>query len=464
MKDEVGERKERILVEISGDKLRAYITLSVKEEELSSPALLKEIVMKLYSAGVVYGIKKSTLFQGFCNHRKLLAAEGRVPVHGEDSVIRMYQLKEFKPSIKEDGKVDYYEMNLINRVEEGEWLGEWTEPTKGIPGKTVTGETIPSRPGRRYIPKYDRKSVKEVCGNGITTLHSLVKGAVHYQGDKIYVSSLLEIAENVDFKTGSLNFDGFISVRGTVADNFTVAAEKDIEILGNLGVGGVQEIESRLGSVFIKGGIAGKNKAVIKSTRNLYTKFISDATIVCEGDVHISSYCFNSNITARQVFVDSPNGQIVGGKIQADMRVAAPFIGNPTEKRTLVTVKGFDRKKLKEDMEQLQEEIMELKENIVKEKQEVYLYSHTLTGNDRDLEKYRNAMEACQKLKDRLSSAQKELKALLGYLKIKGEGEITAQKKVYPNTRLELRNERLEIRRETLAASFYFLNGEIKEI
>ena len=74
------------------------------------------------------------------------------------------------------------------------------------------------------------------------------------------------------------------------------------------------------------------------------------------------------------------------------------------------------------------------------------------------------AMEACQKSKDRLNSAQKELKALFGYLKIKGEGEITAQKKVFPNTRLELRNERLEIRRETLSASFYFLNGEIKEI
>ena len=46
----------------------------------------------------------------------------------------MYQLKELKPEIKEDGKADYYEMNLINRVKEGSWLGERTDPNGGHSG------------------------------------------------------------------------------------------------------------------------------------------------------------------------------------------------------------------------------------------------------------------------------------------------------------------------------------------
>lgn len=460
-----GEIRERISIEISGDKLRAYVTLCVKEEELDGPALKKEIVMELYNEGIVFGIKKSILFHKLVNHRELLIAEGITPVNGEDSVLKMYQSKEFKPEIKEDGRVDYYEMNLINRVGEGEWLGECTDPTKGIPGKTVTGETIPALPGKKYIPKYDKKSVRAIYENGITTLYSLVKGALHYQGETVYVSSLLEIAENVDYKTGNLDFDGFISVKGTVADNFTVAAEKDVEILGRLGVGSVREIESRRGSIFIKGGIAGKNKSIIKSTRDLYTKFISDATILCEGDVHVSSYCFNSNIVARQVIVDSPNGQIVGGNIQADMKVAAPFIGSTGEKRTLVSVRGFDRKKLKADMEQLQEKLVELKDNMVKEKQELFLYSHAAHADDeKNMDKYRDAMISYQESKDGLNGLQKELKTIIGYLKIKGEGEITIHKKVYPNTRLELKNQGLEIRRETLSACFYIQNGEIKEI
>jgi hypothetical protein len=45
-----GEEKERIGVEISGEELSAYITLNVKEEELSGAAmvaLIKEAIAKV---------------------------------------------------------------------------------------------------------------------------------------------------------------------------------------------------------------------------------------------------------------------------------------------------------------------------------------------------------------------------------------------------------------------------------
>ena len=78
----------------------------------------------------------------------------------------------------------------------------------------------------------------------------------------------------------------------------------------------------------------------------------------------IGFYCLNSNIVAKQVIIESPQGQIIGGNIQADMRVAAPFIGNAAEKRTTVSVKGFDRKLLKATLEQLQEKLLTIKNKI----------------------------------------------------------------------------------------------------
>ncbi len=456
--------KERVSVEVSGDKLSAYITLCVREEELQQLPLVREIVMKLNKQGIVFGIKKSVLFQGLCNHKKLLIAEGIAPVDGEDSILRMYELKELKPEIKEDGKADYYEMNLINRVNAGEWLGERTEPTKGIPGKTVKGEIIPASAGKRYPLLYDKNTVKEVCEEGVTTLYALIKGAVHYKGDRISVSNLLEITEDVDFKTGNIDFDGFLTIKGTVADNFSVVADKDVEILGNFGIGSVKEIESRCGSVYIRGGIAGKNRAVVKSTRDLYTRYVSDATILCDGDVHISSYCLNSNIMARQVIVESPGGQIIGGNIQADMRVAAPFIGNAAEKRTTVSVRGYDRKLLKTTLEQLQEELLTLKSKLARSRQEVFIYSYPhKAGEAGCMEEYEKAREAYIKLKDGVHCLEKELRTVAGYLRIKGEGEISIFKKVYPNTLLEIKNGKKEIRQETLATCFYVQNGEWKE-
>ncbi len=458
-----GELKERIHVEVSGDRLSAYITLCVREEELNQSFLVREIVMELNKHGVVFGIKKSVLFGGLCNHRRLLVAEGVPPVNGEDSTISMYKLKEFKPEIKEDGKADYYEMHLINRVNEGEWLGERTEPTNGTPGKTVKGETLPASPGKRYPLVYDKNTVREAHGNDVTTLHASIRGAVHYQRDRISVSNLLEISENVDFKTGNIDFDGFLTIKGTVADNFSVVANKDVEILGNFGVGSVKEIESRGGSVYIKGGIAGRNKAVVKSTRNLYTKYVSDATILCEGDVHIGFYCLNSNIVAKQVIVESPKGQIIGGNIQADMRVAAPFVGNTAEKRTMISVRGFDRKLLKETLEQSQEKLLALKSKLARAKQEVFIYSCSHEVNAGQLEEYEKSREAYLKLKDEVSGLENELRTITGHLRIRGEGEISIHKKVYPNTLLEIKGETKEIRRETLSTCFYVQNGELKE-
>jgi len=66
-----------------------------------------------------------------------------------------------------------------------------------------------------------------------------------------------------------------VTIKGTVADGFSVVAVKDVEILGTIGIGSVKEVVSKEGSIYIKGGIAGKNKAVIKAKKDVYTKYIS---------------------------------------------------------------------------------------------------------------------------------------------------------------------------------------------
>ena len=58
-----GELKKRVDVEISGDGLSAYITLYVREEELNQLPLIREIVVELNKLGIVFGIKKSVLFE-----------------------------------------------------------------------------------------------------------------------------------------------------------------------------------------------------------------------------------------------------------------------------------------------------------------------------------------------------------------------------------------------------------------
>lgn len=462
-----GEMKERISVEISSDELKAYIKLCVNQSELIGDAkvrLIKDIMQKLSDSGVVFGIKSEVLVNGLCNDKQILVAEGIPPENGEDSVVKMYEMKEAKPEVKEDGKVDHYELNLINKAKIGDWLGERKDPSPGIPGKSVKGSVIPAMPGKNYPLFYDRSSVREEYENGVTTLYALRNGAIHYDGDRISVSNYLEIVGDVDFKTGNIEFDGYLTVKGSVEDNFTVEATKDIEILGDYGIGSVKEVISKQGSIYIKGGIAGKNKAVIKSKRDIYTKFISDATIICEGSVHVGFYCINSNITAREVILESSKGQIIGGNIQAEIKVVSSIIGSPSEKRTLISVKGFDRNVLKEKLEKIINKIEALKNELAKIKQELSIYTNVSQLTSDQKARFVHVQQEFFKIRDELKYCEEERKITSNALRAKGEGEITILKKAYTGVTLEIKNVIKEIENSVINTTFYIQDGDIKQI
>ncbi|MCX8128912.1 MAG: FapA family protein [Clostridia bacterium] len=462
-----GEIKERITVDISSDELKAYITLCVMETEIQSDKkalLAKEILKKLGENGVVFGVKHDVILNQLCNNKQILIAEGIPPVNGEDSIIKMYELREPKPEAKEDGNVDHYELNLINKVQAGEWLGERTDPTLGTPGKSVRGDTVMPMPGKKYPILFDKRSVREVYENGVTTLKALFDGAVFYEGERVGVSNHLEITGNVDFKTGNIDFEGFLTVKGSIEDNFSIAADQDVEVLGDYGVGSVREIVSREGSIYIKGGIAGKNKAVIKSQKDIYTKFVSDATIVCEGSVHIGFYCLNSNIVAKEVILDSPKGQIIGGNIEAEIKVVSSIIGSASEKRTVISVKGFDRNFLRDRLEKVISRAEVMKNDLNKCKQEIAIFSgaQELTREQNSI--YEHTKDRFFDLKKDLKHLEDEKKALVNYLKTHGEGEIAILKKAYPATVLEIKKIVKEINVVTTNTSYYVQDGELKEL
>lgn len=465
--EKFGELKERISVIVSKDELKAYVKLSVPESELVGDAklkLAKEITEKLKENGIIFGIKHDVLVGELCNNKQILIAEGIPAENGEDSIIKMYELKEVKPEIKEDGKVDYYELSLINKVQAGDLLGERIDPTPGVPGRTVRGKVINPIPGKKHPLEYDKSSVGERYQDGVTTLYALRSGAVHYEGDKISVSNHLEIPGDVDFKVGNINFDGYVTIKGTVEDNFVVEATRDIEILSEYGIGSVREIKSTNGNISIKGGIAGKNKAVIKCKGDLYTKFVSDATIVCEGSVYIDLYCKNSNIIAKEVILDSPKGQIIGGNVQAEIKVVSSILGSTSESKTTVSVKGFNRDELKGKLETIISEIENMKNEMEKLKQEISALSINTKLTDVQRDRFMQAQSEFFSIKDKIRELENNKRIITNALRTKGEGEITVLKKVYPGVVLEIKNIMKKIDKSILTTSFFIQNKEIKQL
>ena len=61
-------------------------------------------------------------------------------------------------------------------------------------------------------------------------MYSLKNGAVNYVGDSIAVYDVMEVKGDVDFNIGNIDFNGYVNIKGTIEENFSVKARDDIEI------------------------------------------------------------------------------------------------------------------------------------------------------------------------------------------------------------------------------------------
>lgn len=461
-----GELKEKMTIEISPNNSSATVTFNLTDTELDKnnrQNLLKELYSVLEQKGIIVGIKTECLNGELHSGVPYLIAEGTPPVDGNDAVMKTYELQEARPEVREDGRVDYYELKLINRVNVGDWLGERIEATEGVPGKSIKGEPIKPVKGKTILFSYDKNSVQEIYNNGRTILYSRFNGAVSYTNGKLSVSNHLEISGDVGLSTGNIKFDGNITIKGSVSDGFSVEATKDIEINSALGLGSVRSIVSTGGSIYIKGGISPKGKAEIKAAKNVFIKFVDNANIICGGIAHIGYYSLNSNITAKEVVMDASNGQIIGGYTKADIKVSAPIIGSDAERKTIVEVLGFNRQAMLEALEGLLHKISELKNDQQRLKQ-LLNSADTAKMNQYQKKDHNDMNERLYSVRDDIKNLEDERKNIAEYLKAHGEGEIAITKRVHPNSVLVIKGQTNEITSAILATTFYFQDGEVKQL
>lgn len=461
-----GELRERITLDMAPDNFSATATFNLSKEDLDPDkrqGIMKELHTLLEQKGIVFGIKNDFFTDELHSGIPYSVAEGIRPVDGNDAVIKMYEMQDAKPEVRDDGRVDFYELKLINRVNAGDWLGERVEATDGIPGRSVKGELLKPVRGKTLQFAYDKNSVQEVYHNGRTVLYSRFNGAVSYINGKISVSNHLEISGDVGLSTGNIKFDGYLTIKGSVGDGFSVEATKDIEINSTLGLGSIKSVISSSGSIYIKGGISPKNKAEIRAAKNVFIKFVDNANITCGGIAHIGYYSLNSNIRAKEVVLDASNGQIIGGNIKADIKISAPIIGSEIERKTVVEVSGFNRPAMLEKLEGLLRKISELKSEQQRLKQLVSSADTSKMDPVRKKE-YNDASERIFFIRDDIKNLEDERKNIAEYLKAHGEGEIAAAKRIHPNSTLIIKGQINEVTSTTLAATYYFQDGAVKQL
>ena len=393
----IGYIKPRIEVLISGNEMEARVKLNITAEEFADnpKKIYSETVSALHSMGITEGIDPQ-LGDNLIIQKEIVAAKGVIAIDGQDAKISYFQLSEKRPLVKDDGKVNMYDMQLINNIKVGDWLGEKMPPSHGKPGKTVTGKVITPKTGMDLNLKYDRKTIAEYAEDNVVVLRALVNGAVKYDMGRITVDDHLVIPGDVCFETGNIDFNGHVTIEGTVKDGFSVAADGDIAILNVLGIGMAESIVSRKGSIFIKGGIYGKNISSISANKNVYVKYCNETTITAGEDINIGFYSLDSNLTAKTISLDPIYGKIIGGTITAQIQVTAGTIGSKSEKKTTISINGFDRQEITRTFDNLLISFKDLLQRASKIKSQIETWEYYMSGAEyANMDEYNQFQPLC---------------------------------------------------------------------
>lgn len=318
----------------------------------------------LREQGVAYGIDEELL-----NHlpedqkryfRLFPVAKGKNALQGKDGYIEEFfeRAIERKFAVDEHDRVDYTSLNLFQSVEKGDVICQAVLPTQGDPGRTVLDQEIPAKDGKA-VSLYKGLNT-ELSPDGTKLLASQA-GHVEFSGSSFQVRSVLEIAENVDYSTGNINYMGDVHIRGNVCGGFSVRS------MGNVTIDGVIESGSvdAAGNLVVAKGIVGSSQSIIRARRNVYARYLENTIVHVGENLHADCIVNSSIFCDGEIQVCSGRGIIIGGKIRASRKVSAKIIGSKMESQTAIFLGGlpsaeYEINNLKMKIEEFDDELEKL--------------------------------------------------------------------------------------------------------
>lgn len=314
----------------------------------------REEFMREFSArGICYGFDDAAI-DAFLKNRPyctdVVLVRGIAPVHGTDAKIEYFFNTDpkIKPTLNEDGTVDFFNLNTINHCQKGDLLARLTPETFGESGKNVKGELIKPR---------DVKKLRLSYGHNIdanedkTEIYSAVSGHVSFVEGKVFVSNVFTV-ENVDNSVGNIDYDGSVCVNGNVCENFTIKAKGSIEVKGVVEGAYLEAGEN----ITIARGMNGMHKGVLKAGGNIVAKFFENASVTAGGFVEAGSIMHCTVNAGTDIRVTGKKGFIAGGRVCASNTIEVKNLGSPMGADTVVEV-GMDTT-VKTTVQERQKEIV----------------------------------------------------------------------------------------------------------
>lgn len=313
------------LVRISEDKLEATATLYARDAQ-GAAVTAEGMVQILAGQGVNFGLQLERIVAGLAQAQAsgkavegVVVAQGQAPVHGENGRLELLCGEHAcQEPPDEHARIDYRHRALFAVAEKGQDVARLRPPTKGVPGRDVSGAVVPARDGAPFRVALG-KNVEALESGAL--MRAKIPGVVLVAKGSLDVSELLSIPGDVDYGTGNIELAlGSVRVGGTVRTGFTVKAPGQILVEGMVESARV----SAGGDVIVRGGIfmAGDEAAFVEAGGSVSASFTHNAMIQAGGDVTValsmvgSKTNKGSRVTSGGFLrVSDPKGRIMGGTV-----------------------------------------------------------------------------------------------------------------------------------------------------
>ncbi len=424
-----------VSVNVSPDKMKAYIVLHAPEggNQLS----YEQILEALSRSGVVHGINRTTLetISKYPVYSEMIClAEGTPSANGQNGKIEFhFDIKmERKPTILEDGRVDFRELNLIQSVRKGQKLCTLVPPLPGTRGRTVAGIELPVLDGKPASLPRGRNI--EVSEDG-QSLISTIDGEVNFIDGKVNVFANYEVPADVDNSTGNVSFVGNVAVRGNVLSGFAVEAGGNVEIWGVV----EGAIIKAGGDIILRRGMQGLGKGMLISGGDIIARYIEHSNIEAKNNIKSEAIMHSNVKCGNKLELSGKKGLLVGGICKVGKEISAKVIGSPMATVTEIEV-GLDPA-MKERYKTLKEEMATIESDLKKADQAITLLKRLEAAGALTPEKQEIMAKSVRTkvyYSNKIQELRQEMSSIETKLQEDAYGKIRATGYIYPGTRVAI--------------------------
>lgn len=261
-----------------------------------------------------------------------------------------------KPKVNPNGTVDYKNVDLVISAKKDQELAKLLPPSKGIPGKNILGQNLPTLDGTPAKLPVGPNTL--VSPQDPAVLIAGTDGVVRYNGMIVEISEGFFVKGNVDYSIGNIKYVKSVIVGGDITSGFKVECGGDLQVGGS-----IEDAEILVGgNVLCKLGYIGQGKGMIDAKGDVNLMFMKNQFVKCRQNVVIAKEAINSTIYARKTISVHGNPlSIAGGKMMARDSITAFSIGNASGVKTLLEV-GTDYALL-EELQKADAQLAEIAEN-----------------------------------------------------------------------------------------------------